>query len=536
MKTIKSKFTLVLALVAFVFTSCTDLVLEATDSILEESPTFSGLADPDGSLTSLYQSTYGMIGDQANWFALNEVTTDETLVPTRGTDWSDNGIWRSLHAHTWKQDHGFLITVWNQLNINQFKATEIIDPLTGANTETVAAARFLRAFNMYWVLDFWGVVPFKEATTPNSVLPTTLSASEAYDFIIADLDAAISGLPTVGPSAATNRASKAAANYLKAKVMLNAERYTGTTPNYAGVISAVDAIAADGFALQAGYFDLFTADVDTETVWYANESLGIGNRIWNGLHYNHTTPNQGGGGWNGFSALSEFYDMFEGDATENYGMIDGTPLNNQEERRGFVPNAASANEDINYGFTYGFVIGQQYDGDGTPLTDRSGAPLVMTRELDLFNSDEKAGIRIQKYHPNPAGVGVVPPDTNGDGNPDDDSFRAHEILFRYADAHLMKAEAMMRSGGDATAMVNELRTLRNATPLGSVTEADMLEERGRELYIEFWRRNDMLRFGQFTRDWEWKDPAAVGDANRNLFPIPLAALVSNPNLVQNPGY
>ena len=451
--------------------SCTDLTIDGTDSVLQDTPVFDGVEDPAGSLTSVYQATFGMIGDQANWFALNEVTTDETLVPTRGTDWSDNGIWRSLHAHTWKQDHAFILTVWNQLNGNAFRATEIIDPLSNASAQQVAEARFLRAFNMYFVLDFWGIAPFRAATDPGSSVPMVMSAQETYDFIIADLDAAIAALPTVGPSAATNRASKATANYLKAKVMLNSERYTGTTPNYAGVISAVDAISADGFALQAGYFDLFTADVDNETIWYAGESLGVGNRIWNGLHYNHTTPNQGGGGWNGFSALSEFYDMFEGDASENYGMIDGTPLNNQEERRGFVPNADSADETINYGFTYGFVIGQQYDGDGSELTDRSGNPLVMTRELDLFNSNEANGIRIQKYHPNPVGVGQVAAD---------DSFRAHEIIFRYADAHLMKAEAMMRSGGDATAMVNELRTLRNATPLGSVSEADMLEERGRE--------------------------------------------------------
>ena len=109
-------------------------------------------------------------------------------------------------------------------------------------------------------------------------------------------------------------------------------------------------------------------------------------------------------------------------------------------------------------------------------------------------------------------------------------------MFRYSDAHLMKAEAMMRSGGNATEMVNELRVLRNASPLGSVSEADMLAERGRELWTEFWRRGDLLRFGKFTKDWEWKDPAAVGNDTRKLYPIPLAALVSNPNLQQNPGY
>jgi len=97
---------------------------------------------------------------------------------------------------------------------------------------------------------------------------------------------------------------------------------------------------------------------------------------------------------------------------------------------------------------------------------------------------------------------------------------------------------MLRScdSGGALAEVNELRAIRNASALGSLSLDDMIDERGRELYIEFFRRNDLLRFGQFTKNWEFKDPAAVGDTNKNLFPIPLTALLSNPNLVQNPGY
>lgn len=512
-----------LVLMFFAILSCTNLEIDGTDSILSETPTFNGVLDPSGSLTSLYQATYGMLGDQANFFALNEVTTDETLVPTRGTDWSDNGIWRQLHNHTWKQDHAFLLTTWNQLNGNAFKATEIIDPLSQASPQQVAEAKFLRAFNMYFVLDFWGIAPFRNATDPGSSVPVVFSAQEAYDFIIQDLNDAIGGLPTVtAPSLTTNRASKAAANYLKAKVILNSERYTGSQPNYNDVISAVDAISGDGFALVSGYFNIFNPAADTETIWYANEALGIGNRIWNGLHYNHTTPNQGGGGWNGFSTLSEFYDLFEGDPNSNY------IGSGQEERRGFVPDASNASDQTNYGIGYGFIVGQQYDGaDGSPLTDRSGNSLIMTRELSLTNSNEANGIRIIKYHPNPSGINVVA---------EDESFRAHELIFRYADAHLMKAEAMMRSGQDATALVNQLRSIRGATPLPNVTEQDMLDERGRELYYEIWRRNDLIRFGQFTRDWEFKDPSTVGDVNKNLFPIPLAALVSNPNLVQNPGY
>jgi hypothetical protein len=46
----------------------------------------------------------------------------------------------------------------------------------------------------------------------------------------------------------------------------------------------------------------------------------------------------------------------------------------------------------------------------------------------------------------------------------------------------------------------------------------------------------MIRFGEFTRDWEFKDAGAIGNADRSVFPIPTNALLSNPNLVQNPGY
>jgi len=254
----------------------------------------------------------------------------------------------------------------------------------------------------------------------------------------------------------------------------------------------------------------------------------VGNRIFNGLHYNSTGIS--GGGWNGFSTLAEFYDMFEGAGDSNRGELDGTPLDGQEERRGWVPSAGTpfsgaAGTSDNGGFEdgsnvgLGFLIGQQYALDGTPLNDRPGNPLVFTKAFPgLVGNNERTGVRVQKYA---ARYGA---------------FDDHQILFRYSDAHLMKAEAMMRSGGDPTAMVNELRVLRGAAPIGAVSEADLLAERGRELYVEFVRRTDMIRFGQFTRDWEFKDAGAIGDANRSVFPIPTNALLSNPNLVQNPGY
>ncbi len=498
---------------AMAFVSCTNLEIEATDSVIDTesaSGTFQGVADVDAAVQDLYNSVYGQLGDQANFFALNEVATDETLVPTRGTDWGDNGIWRTLHAHTWSPTHQYILNTWNNLNQNVFRATEIIDPASSASALRKAEAQFLRAFSMYFVLDFWGIAPFRGVNDGADVDPTVLTSQEAYDFIITDLNEAAANLPVMGPSAGLNRASRAAAYFLKAKVVLNSERYTGAAPNYQMVIDAVDAIGADGFALQGGYFDLFKEDVDNETIWWASTS--VGNRIWNGMHYNIVAPDNTGGGWNGFTTLAEFYDKFEGAPNSNY-VGDG-----QEERRGWVPDAGNADAS-NLGIGYGFLIGQMYDVNGAPLTDRGGNPLVFSKSLPgLSGNTEETGVRMIKYHP-----------VNG-------SFANHEIVFRYADAHLMKAEAMLRMGGDATADVNTLRTLRGATPLGSVSESNLLDERGRELWYEFWRRNDLLRFNQYTADWEFKDPNSVGDLNRRLYPIPINALLSNPNLVQNPGY
>jgi starch-binding outer membrane protein, SusD/RagB family len=233
------------------------------------------------------------------------------------------------------------------------------------------------------------------------------------------------------------------------------------------------------------------------------------------LHYRQSHPDNRNGGWNGFSTTAEFYALFEGDPNSN------APGSGQEERRGYVPTD---------GYGYGFLVGPQYGPSGWtddgqpigigPLQNRSGQPLVFTKEFNgLSGNGEANGIRILKYHP-----------SNG-------AYTEHLILFRYADAHLMKVEAIVRGGAssdNALALYNELRTVRDASPLAATpTLQDILDERGRELYIEGWRRNDQVRFGTFNADRAF---IVNTDASRNIFPIPANALSSNPNLVQNPGY
>ncbi|RYF10404.1 MAG: RagB/SusD family nutrient uptake outer membrane protein, partial [Flavobacteriales bacterium] len=118
---------------------------------------------------------------------------------------------------------------------------------------------------------------------------------------------------------------------------------------------------------------------------------------------------------------------------------------------------------------------------------------------------------------------------SGSRKPDNDW-----VYYRYSDALLMKAEAQLRISQTTSALtlVNSLRTVRGASALTSLTLDVLLDERGRELYWEGFRRQDLIRFGKFLAAWQEK-PAS--EAKYLLFPIPDNQL-GNPNLVQNPGY
>lgn len=496
--------------------SCTDLEVEELDSQVVEQD-FSTV-NVGENLTGMYNDFGNFLHSQENTYALMELTGDGQVVPTRGTDWGDGGVWRQLHQHDWTSQHPQILNAWNQMNGLTFKANQVL--LSSPSAQEEAEARYIRAMATFLILDFWGLVPDRDPA--GSVLddPIILSRDEAVARIEEDLsDSYINALPSIGPGDGDQllRASKASALFLRAKFFLNKHIILNGADNNPEPINAdlqqvvtdVDAITAEGFSIQEDYFEIFNnPNESSEAVYLITGPNGSNPRIANTLHYNHSFI-LNGGGWNGFATTSEFYALFEGPEDTN------APGSGQETRRGFVP------ED---GLGRGMLFGQQYDDEGNALETRNGSPLFFTREMpeDITGHGDPTGIRLIKYPPKltqSGDPGVGPP---------------FQIFFRYADAILMKAEAMHRSGsGDALAMINDLREVRGASALTTLTDDDIIDERGRELYIEFWRRQDLIRFGKFLDPWLYKPQSGQ---ERLLFPIPITAVSTNPNLEQNPGY
>src|ERR1700743_1455939 len=106
------------------------------------------VAGGSSSASSLLDATYATMQvtyqDQSNWLAMQEMTTDELVGPTRGPDWDDNGVWRVLHAHAWDADNLHIRECFDQMNATSFAATDLLQ--YNPSAQQAAEARFLRAY------------------------------------------------------------------------------------------------------------------------------------------------------------------------------------------------------------------------------------------------------------------------------------------------------------------------------------------------------------------------------------------------------
>lgn len=522
---------IIVVLIAFsmVSLSCTKL----DEKFKGEVPdlTTGGTVNIDALLKGAYNSMRNTFQDQSFVYALWEMTTDELIGPTRGPDWDDNGVWRVLHEHKWDGENTRIRDAFKNLNGSAFLATDILR--YSPSPQQGAEARLIRAMAMFMILDGWDQVPYRDpgesVITPSRVR----KGAEALNYIISELEAIIPDLPT--GAANKTKSNRDGAKALLMKCYLNKGVFqsfeTRQTPTFDvadmnKVISLADEIINTGtYSFAPNYFDNFAPNntaIGSENIWTQENVAGVGegaatvrSRYHSTMHYN-----QNPGGWNGFSTLSDFYNKFE--ATD--------------KRRGVAYNSpvgalANPGNRVNVGI----LTGQQYNwANDAPLKDRNDAPLVFTPEvasIEIGENLEVTGYRAYKYpidYPN-----------DGSGNTDNDY-----AYFRLSDVLLMKAEAILRGGtgtaagpygSTALAIVNSIRTNagRGASALGGLTLDQLLDERARELYLECWRRQDLIRFGKFLEPFQNKPQS---DPKYLLFAIPNQYLAINPNLTPNPGY
>ena len=104
-------------------------------------------------------------------------------------------------------------------------------------------------------------------------------------------------------------------------------------------------------------------------------------------------------------------------------------------------------------------------------------------------------------------------------------------VARLAEMYLIRAEASVRAGNDASALadINAIRQRSGATPLTSVVLNDVLLERQLELAFEGFRIHDLKRTGRSVGTIASNSPTLV-------LPIPQREINNNSLLTQNAGY
>jgi hypothetical protein len=481
--------------------------------------------DPSALLQGVYNAQRDPIQGCVSVFALEEVSTDARIMPTRGPDWDDNGKWRALYNHTWDAQNERVRDTYTQLNGIIYASTDLLR--FSPTTQQAAEARFLRAWASYLVLDLYDQVLYRDPGETLSMLARVRKGTEALNYIISEITAIQGSLPT----GRAGQANQNAAKVLLMKCYLNKGVYANRqNPSFAAddmnrVIALADQIiSSNKYSFTSNYFDNFAPNntaIGTENIFTQENTFGNSGPTrdtWKFVsHYNMSPVN----GYNGPATTAAFYSLFEAN----------------DKRRGVAYQTSSGPANPGNRINVGFLVGQQYDlTNDKALTTRGGAPLVFTTDINLFETGsdlEAKGIRPMKYP-----VDYVSEAKGGNGCEND------HVSFRLADVLLMKAEAIMRGGTGTAAgtygstaldIVNSIRThsSRGASALTSLSPSDLLAERGRELYGESWRRQDMIRFGTFLQARKDKPQS---DVKYLIYPIPQTQVDVNSNITQNPGY
>lgn len=484
-----------------------------------------------------YSDSQGLQGTGRGVYDLNTFTTDEAIIPTRGGDWYDGGFWQGLFLHDWGIENDAIQATWEYLYkvvMLSNKSLERIDKFAETHSDAElpayrAEVRAMRAMYYYYLLDLFGRVPLVQSSSPAMKDIVQSERKTVFEFIFKELQEVAPLLSEVhsnqtGPY--YGRITRPVVTFLLAKLALNAEVYTDNdwTDNerpdgknikfmvdgnelnaWETVIYYCDQLKVMNYKLEPEYetnFSIFN-EPSVENIFTIpmNKTLYTNQMqyLFRSRHYNHAKA-YGLSGENGPSATIETLETF------GYG---------------------TAAQDPRFDICY--FAGEMYDLKGDIIKLDDGTVLVYLPwevALDITDTpyEQTAGARMKKYE--------VDPTATKDGKLMENDI----VLFRYADALLMKSEAKVRNGANGDVELNQVRSRVKAARRPATLE-NILSERQLELAWEGWRRQDLIRFGMFTRAYNSRPQLPNEETGyTTVFPIPEKIRVMNTKLVQNPGY
>lgn len=534
----------VLATLSWCMISCDGFLKESPRDALPEEEGYRNITELYlNAVASLYNYTggnsdsQGLQGTGRGIYDLNTFTTDEAIMPTRGGDWYDGGFWQGLFLHKWGINNDAIQATWEYLYkvvMLSNKSLEQIESyaLTHADAELPAyraEVRALRAMYYYYLTDLFGSIPLVLSSKVASKDIVLSEREDIFNFIFKELQEATPLLPAQFSNRSGNyygRLTRPVAYFLLAKLALNAEIYMDnnwvddTHPDGKTIFFDVDGntfnawqtvefycdqITALGYRLESDYAANFAVynEGSVENIFTIpmNKTLYTNQMqyLFRSRHYNHAKA-LGLSGENGSSATIEALQTF------------GYETNEQDPR-----------------FDYCYYAGTVYDLKGNVVKLDDGTALVYEPwkvKLDLSDEpyEKTAGARMKKYE--------IDDKAMKDGKLMENDI----VLFRYADVLLMKSEAKVRDGRNGDEELNQVRT-RVGAPERTATLDNLLAERQLELAWEGWRRQDLIRFGQFTRSYNSRPQLPNEESGYTIvFPIPEKIRQMNPGWEQHPGY
>ena len=483
----------------------------------------------------------GLQGTCRGIYDLQTFGSDEAMIPTRGTDWYDGGIWQELYRHDWTPGHPMLGNAWSYLYKVITLCNRSLELLESHQhlldevqyVEYTAEVRALRAIYYWYLMDLFGRIPIITTSKTSLSQLEQMPRSQIFKFVCTELQQVCPNLHyenSARPGDYYGRVTYHVACFVLAKLMLNAEVYLdnnwtdGDHPDGSALTISVNGETMNAWEATIYYCNqLENADYELEELYSSNFEVHNENsneNIWvipmdkdlyynemqyffRSWHYRHAAA-YGFTGENGACATKRTLEIFK------YGTWSEDPR-----------------------FLLNYYDGIVFDNDRKIVRDRNGEVFEYKPwevELDLSDSPylETAGARMNKY--------VVDRNATKNGKLMDNDI----VLFRLADVLLMHAEALLRNGQaeEGQDYFNAVRGRVDA-PEKPLTLQNLLDERLLELCWEGWRRQDLIRFGQYESIFmgdQWDAKVDERDGHTTVFPIPGGMINFNPNLTQNPGY